>query len=58
MDAAKHIAAEQETAGGLGLPDITINGMSGIGNTIQGPSTNPSKEWQISNVFSSALLLV
>jgi hypothetical protein len=45
----------QETAGGLGLPDITINGMSGIGNTIQGPSTNPSKEWQISNVFSSAL---
>lgn len=45
----------QETAGGLGLPDITINGMSGIGNTIQGPSTNPAKEWQISNVFSRSI---
>ena len=44
----------QETAGGLGLPDITINGLSGIGNTIQGPTTNPANEWQISNVLSKS----
>ena len=44
----------QDTAGGLGLPDITINGLSGIGNTIQGPSTNPANEWQISDVLSKA----
>ena len=44
----------QDTAGGLGLPDITINGLSGIGNTIQGPTTNPSYEWQISNVLSKS----
>ncbi len=42
----------QDAAGGLGLPDITINGMSGIGNTIQGPSNNPSAEWQVSNVLT------
>jgi hypothetical protein len=45
----------QDAAGGLGLPDITINGMSGIGNTIQGPTKNPSYEWQISNIFSKAM---
>ncbi len=44
----------QETAGGLGLPDVTINGMSGIGNQIQGPTTNPAQEWQISNVLSKS----
>ena len=45
----------QGTAGGLGLPDITINGMSGIGNQIQGPTKNPSREIQFSNVFSATL---
>ena len=55
LDYGINYVRPQETAGGLGLPDITINGMSGIGNTIQGPSTNPSKEWQISNVFSKAM---
>ncbi len=45
----------QDAAGGLGLPDITINGMSGIGNTIQGPSNNPSAEWQVSNVLTKNL---
>ncbi len=45
----------QDAAGGLGLPDITINGLSGIGNTIQGPSTNPAAEWQISNVLSKTV---
>ncbi len=45
----------QEIAGGLGLPDITINGMSGIGNQIQGPTNNPSRELQFSNVFSATL---
>ena len=28
--------------------------MSGIGNTIQGPTTNPSLEWQISDVLSKS----
>lgn len=55
VDFGINYARRQETAGGLGLPDITINGMSGIGNSIQGPSTNPSKEWQVSNVFSSVV---
>ena len=45
----------QEVAGGLGLPDLTINGMSGIGNQIQGPTKNPSREIQFSNVFSATV---
>ena len=28
--------------------------MSGIGNQIQGPTTNPAQEWQISNVLSKS----
>lgn len=55
LDYGINYVRPQDAAGGLGLPDITINGMSGIGNTIQGPSTNPSSEWQISNVFSKAM---
>lgn len=55
LDFGINYVRPQDTAGGLGLPDITINGMSGIGNQIQGPSTNPAREWQISNVLSKAL---
>jgi outer membrane receptor protein involved in Fe transport len=55
VDFGINYARPQETAGGLGLPDITINGLSGIGNTIQGPSTNPAQEWQISNVLSKSM---
>jgi hypothetical protein len=42
----------QDAIGGLGLPDITITGMSGIGNSIQGPSRGKSSEYQVSNVMS------
>lgn len=55
LDFGINYVRPQDAAGGLGLPDITINGMSGIGNSIQGPSTNPSSEWQISNVLSKTM---
>ena len=55
LDFGINYVRAQDAAGGLGLPDITINGMSGIGNSIQGPSTNPSSEWQISNVLSKTM---
>jgi hypothetical protein len=54
VDFGVNYVRTQDTAGGLGLPDFTINGLSGIGNTIQGPTVNPSKEWQISDVFSKS----
>jgi hypothetical protein len=55
LDYGINYVRPQETAGGLGLPDITINGMSGIGNQIQGPTKNPSREIQFSDVFSMNL---
>jgi outer membrane receptor protein involved in Fe transport len=55
VDYGINYVRKQDTAGGLGLPDVTINGMSGIGNSIQGPTTNPATEWQISNVLSKSM---
>jgi outer membrane receptor protein involved in Fe transport len=52
VDYGVNYVRPQELIGGLGLPDITITGMSGIGNTIQGPSRSVSSEYQISNVMS------
>ena len=43
----------QEAIGGLGLPDITINGISGIGNSVQGPSVTIINEFEISDVVSA-----
>ncbi len=42
----------QDAIGGLGLPDITINGISGIGNSIQGPSVSTITEYEVSNVLT------
>jgi hypothetical protein len=55
LDYGINYVRPQEVAGGLGLPDVTINGMSGIGNQIQGPTKNPSGELQFSNVFSTTI---
>ena len=55
LDYGVNYVRPQDTAGGLGLPDFTITGMSGIGNQIQGPTKNPSREWQLSDVFSMAI---
>ena len=52
VDYGVNYVRPQELIGGLGLPDITITGMSGIGNSIQGPSRSTSSEYQISNVMS------
>src|SRR5436189_3875378 len=38
LDYGVNYVRPQDTAGGLGLPDFTITGMSGIGNQIQGPT--------------------
>ena len=53
MDYGVNYVRPQDQIGGLGLPDITITGMSGIGNTIQGPSKSTSSDNQISNVMSN-----
>lgn len=42
----------QNAIGGLGLPDITINGISGIGNSVQGPSVSTITEYEVSNVLT------
>ena len=42
----------QNAIGGLGLPDITINGISGIGNSVQGPSVTVINEYEVSNVLT------
>jgi hypothetical protein len=42
----------QDAVGGLGLPDITINGISGIGNSIQGPSVSTITEYEVSDVMT------
>lgn len=42
----------QGAIGGLGLPDITINGISGIGNSVQGPSVSTITEYEVSNVLT------
>jgi hypothetical protein len=55
LDFGINYVRPQDVAGGLGLPDVTINGMSGIGNQIQGPTKNPSREIQLSNVFSTTI---
>ena len=55
VDFGVNYVRPQDTAGGLGLPDFTITGMSGIGGQIQGPTKNPSREWQLSDVYSVAL---
>jgi outer membrane receptor protein involved in Fe transport len=55
VDFGVNYVRPQDTAGGLGLPDFTITGMSGIGGQIQGPTKNPSREWQMSDVYSLAL---
>src|SRR6185295_28608 len=55
VDFGVNYVRPQDTAGGLGLPDFTITGMSGIGGQIQGPTKNPSREWQMSDVYSVAL---
>jgi hypothetical protein len=43
----------QNAIGGLGLPDIGINGISGIGNTVQGPSIGIYQEYEISDVLTA-----
>jgi hypothetical protein len=43
----------QNAIGGLGLPDIEINGISGIGNTIQGPSIGIYQEYEFSDVLTA-----
>ena len=42
----------QNAIGGLGLPDITINGISGIGNSVQGPSVTAINEYEVSSVLT------
>ena len=42
----------QNAIGGLGLPDIEINGISGIGNTVQGPSIGIYQEYELSDVLT------
>lgn len=55
VDYGVNFVRPQDRIGGLGLPEFNILGMSGIGNQIQGPSTNTSTEYQVSNVLSKAL---
>lgn len=55
LDFGINYVRPQDKIGGLGLPDITITGMSGFGNSIQGPSRSVSSEYQISNVMSKTL---
>ncbi len=43
----------QNAIGGLGLPDIEINGISGIGNTVQGPSIGIYQEYEFSDVMTA-----
>src|SRR4030095_7356947 len=43
----------QNAIGGLGLPDIEINGISGIGNTVQGPSIGIYQEYEVSDVLTA-----
>ena len=43
----------QNAIGGLGLPDIEINGISGIGNTVQGPSIGIYQEYELSDVLTA-----
>jgi len=43
----------QNAIGGLGLPDIEINGISGIGNTVQGPSIGIYQEYEFSDVVTA-----
>lgn len=43
----------QNAIGGLGLPDIEINGISGIGNTVQGPSIGIYQEYEFSDVLTT-----
>ena len=43
----------QNAIGGLGLPDIEINGISGIGNTIQGPSIGIYQEYEFTDVLTA-----
>lgn len=43
----------QNAIGGLGLPDIEINGISGIGNTVQGPSIGIYQEYEFSDVLTA-----
>jgi outer membrane receptor protein involved in Fe transport len=53
VDYGVNYVRDQNLIGGLGLPDMTITGMSGIGNTVQGPSRSKSTEFQISDVMSA-----
>ena len=52
MDYGINYVRPQNAIGGLGLPDITINGISGIGNSVQGPSVTAINEYEVSNVLT------
>jgi hypothetical protein len=52
LDYGINYVRPQNAIGGLGLPDITINGISGIGNSVQGPSVSTITEYEISNVLT------
>ena len=43
----------QDAIGGLGLPDIEINGISGIGNTVQGPTIGIYNEYEVADVLTA-----
>jgi outer membrane receptor protein involved in Fe transport len=53
LDYGINYVRPQDAIGGLGLPDITINGISGIGNSVQGPSVTIINEFEISDVVSA-----
>jgi len=52
MDYGINYGRPQNAIGGLGLPDIEINGISGIGNTVQGPSIGIYQEYEVSDVLT------
>ena len=53
IDYGVNYVRPQNAIGGLGLPDITINGISGIGNSVQGPSVTAINEYEVSNVMTA-----
>jgi Carboxypeptidase regulatory-like domain/TonB-dependent Receptor Plug Domain len=53
VDFGVNYVRPQDAVGGLGLPDIAINGISGIGNTVQGPGIGIYQEYEFSDVLTA-----
>jgi hypothetical protein len=53
LDYGINYVRPQNAIGGLGLPDIEISGISGFGNTVQGPSIGIYQEYEFSDVLTA-----